>query len=149
MQHEWISDVCELSHLVTSNSDYSPPGSSVHGIFHARILEWVAMPSSRGSQPRDRTQVSHIEGRRFTVWATEKRSLTSWRQHCGWVTAFAYVSDKAPSKYSLKWTTQPSLYIIKCNWVFHCQSRCHLLATMWHRHVHYLLSLNSLWDRYH
>ena len=34
--------------------DCSPPGSSVHGIFQARILEWVAMPSSRGSsQPRD------------------------------------------------------------------------------------------------
>ena len=39
------------------------PGSSVHGILQARILEWVAMPSSRGSsQPRDRTQVSHIAG---------------------------------------------------------------------------------------
>ena len=36
--------------------DSSPPGSSVHGILQARILEWVAMPSSRGSfQPRDRT----------------------------------------------------------------------------------------------
>ena len=35
---------------------YSLPGSSVHGILQARILEWVAMPSSRGSsQPRDRT----------------------------------------------------------------------------------------------
>ena len=35
-------------------TDYSPPGSSVHGILQARILEWVAMPSSRGSsQPRD------------------------------------------------------------------------------------------------
>ena len=34
--------------------DYSPPGSSVHGVLQARILEWVAMPSSRGSsQPRD------------------------------------------------------------------------------------------------
>ena len=29
--------------------DYSPPGSSVHGTLQARILEWVAMPSSRGS----------------------------------------------------------------------------------------------------
>ena len=39
--------------------DCSPPGSSVHGILQARILEWVAMPSSRGSpQPRDETQVS-------------------------------------------------------------------------------------------
>ena len=37
--------------------DCSPPGASVHGILQARILEWVAMPSSRGSsQPRDRTQ---------------------------------------------------------------------------------------------
>ena len=41
--------------------DYSPPGSSVHGILQARILEWVAMPSSRGSsQPRDWTCVSYI-----------------------------------------------------------------------------------------
>ena len=39
--------------------DCSPPGSSVHGILQARILEWVAMPSSRGSsQPRDQTCVS-------------------------------------------------------------------------------------------
>ena len=37
----------------------SLPGSSVHGIIQARILEWVAMPSSRGSsQPRDQTHVS-------------------------------------------------------------------------------------------
>ena len=41
--------------------DCSPPGSSVHGILQARILEWVAMPSSRGSsQPRDGTHVSYF-----------------------------------------------------------------------------------------
>ena len=41
--------------------DHSPPGSSVHGILQARILEWVAMPSSRGpSQPRDQTCISCI-----------------------------------------------------------------------------------------
>ena len=41
--------------------DCSPPGSSVHGIFHARILEWGAISSSRGSsRPRDPTLVSHI-----------------------------------------------------------------------------------------
>ena len=46
----------------------SPPGSSVHGYSPARILEWVAMPSSRGSsQPRDQTQVSRIAGGFFTV----------------------------------------------------------------------------------
>ena len=39
----------------------SPPGPSVHGILQARILEWVAMPSSRGSsQPRDRTHISCV-----------------------------------------------------------------------------------------
>ena len=41
--------------------DCSPPGSSVPGILQARILEWVAMPFSRGScQPRNQTQVSCI-----------------------------------------------------------------------------------------
>ena len=41
--------------------DHSPPGSSVHGVLQARILEWVAMPSSRGSsRPRDRTHISYI-----------------------------------------------------------------------------------------
>ena len=48
--------------------DYSPPGSSVHGILQARILEWVAFPFSRGySQPRDQTRVSGIAGGFFTV----------------------------------------------------------------------------------
>ena len=51
--------------------DYRLPGSSVHGILQARILEWVALPSFSGSyQPRDRTQVSSIAGGFFTSWAT-------------------------------------------------------------------------------
>ena len=51
--------------------DCSLPGSSVHGIFHAIVLEWIVISFSRGSsQPRDRTQVSHIVDRRFTIWAT-------------------------------------------------------------------------------
>ena len=45
-----------------------PPGSSVHGILQARILEWVAISFSKGSfQPKDRTQVSHIAGRCFNL----------------------------------------------------------------------------------
>ena len=57
--------------------DCSPPGSSVHGILQARILEWVAMPSSKVcSQPRDWTRISYISciGRRvlyfpkFALW---------------------------------------------------------------------------------
>ena len=51
--------------------DSSPPGSSIHGIFQARILEWVAISfSRRSSLPRDWTQVSRIAGRFFTNWAT-------------------------------------------------------------------------------
>ena len=50
--------------------DYSPPGSSVHGILQTQILEWVAMSSSRGSsQPRDQTRISYVScfaGRFFT-----------------------------------------------------------------------------------
>ena len=51
----------------------SLPRSSVHGIFQARVLEWVAISFSRGSSwSRDRTWVSHIVGRHFTVWATRE-----------------------------------------------------------------------------
>ena len=51
----------------------SPPGSSVHGIFQAIVLECIAISFSRGySQPRDWTRVSCIVDRRFTVWATSK-----------------------------------------------------------------------------
>ena len=53
--------------------DCSPPGSSVHGIFQDRILEWVAIAFSRGSsQPRDWTQVSCFAGRVFTDWSTRE-----------------------------------------------------------------------------
>ena len=48
--------------------DGSPLGSPVPGILQARTLEWVAVPSSRGSsQPRNRTQVSRTAGRFFTI----------------------------------------------------------------------------------
>ena len=53
--------------------DCSPPGFSVHGILQARILEWVAIPFSRGSSwPRDWTRVSQIAGRFFPVYLTTK-----------------------------------------------------------------------------
>ena len=59
-----LSDLSEAAQscLTLGNSmDCSPPGSSVHGILQARILEWVVMPSSRGSSwPRDQTRTSYI-----------------------------------------------------------------------------------------
>ena len=52
-------------------------GSSVHGSSQAGILEWVAMPASRGSpQLRDWTQVSHTAARFVTLWATRETQLT-------------------------------------------------------------------------
>ena len=55
------------------------PGSSVHGIFQARVLEWGAISSSRGSsQPRDRTWVSRVVDRWFTFWATREVCLVHY-----------------------------------------------------------------------
>ena len=72
-----------VSHSVKSNSlgsmDCSSPGSPVHGILQVRILEGLAMPSSRGSsQPRDRTQVSYIAARFFTIWAIREALCSVW-----------------------------------------------------------------------
>ena len=63
--------VAQLCPTLCDPMDCSLPGSSVHGILQARILEWVAIPFFRGSsQPRDWTQVSCIAGGFFTIWAT-------------------------------------------------------------------------------
>ena len=66
--------------------DYSSPGSSVHGDSPGKILKRVARPSSRGfTQPRDRTQVSHIAGRHLNLWATrEAPSLQECKSNLYW-----------------------------------------------------------------
>ena len=73
------------SYLTLCNPlDCSPPGSSVHGIFQTRILEWVVISFSRGSSwPRDKTCVSCIADRFFTGWAIRK-ALT-FLTVCNWV----------------------------------------------------------------
>ena len=69
--HEWVSEGAQSCTTLCDPMDCSPPGSSAHGIFQARLLEWVAISFSRGSsQPRDRTRVSRTAGKRFTIWAT-------------------------------------------------------------------------------
>ena len=71
---EWICCLVIQSYLTLHNPmDYSLPGSSVHGIFQARILEWVAVSYSRGSpQPRDQTCISCV-GRQIPYnWATRE-----------------------------------------------------------------------------
>ena len=85
------SEVTQTCLTLCNPMDCSLPGSSVYGIFQARVLEWVAMSFSRGSsRPKDRTWVSHIVGRRFTVWATwtpcksrTKEGTRLWRLSLG------------------------------------------------------------------
>ena len=67
------SQVSQSCPTLCNPVDCSLPGSSIHGILQARILEWVAISFSRGSsQPRNQTQVSHIAGRHFTLQATRE-----------------------------------------------------------------------------
>ena len=67
------SEVAQSCLTLCDPVDCSPPGSSVHGILQASVLEWVAISFSRGSsQPRDRTRVSCIADRCFILWATRE-----------------------------------------------------------------------------
>ena len=73
--------------------DCSLPGSPVHGIFQARILEWIAISFSReSSRPRHRTQVSHIVDRRFTIWATREGIKKKKNRTCSLITALSSVA---------------------------------------------------------
>ena len=78
-----------LSHVQLLVTPWSLPGSSVHGIFQVKVLEWVVISFSRGSSwPRDQTGVSCIVGRHFPVWAMRaetkermKRLMQKQKQH--------------------------------------------------------------------
>ena len=114
---KWI-----LSVVPDSLQPYSPPGSfSVHEVFQARILEWVAIFFSRGSsRPRDQTQVSHTAGRLFTLWAMReyhiKIDFCKWLKelnetglnpgilHCRWI---LYQLSHKGSPRILEWVAYP------------------------------------------
>ena len=67
-----LSKVAQSCLALCDPTDCSLPGSSIHGIFQARVLQWVGccFLLQRIFWPRDQTQISHIVGRRFTVCAT-------------------------------------------------------------------------------
>ena len=76
-QVEWsVMLVAQSCPTLCNPMDYNPSVSSVHGIFQARILEWVAISFSRGSSwPRYQTRVSYIAGRLCTIWATREAQI--------------------------------------------------------------------------
>ena len=78
------SEVAQSCPTLSDPVDCSLPGSSVHGIFQARVLEWIAISFSRGSSwPRNQTWVSRIAGRCFTVWATREATPGDLLKHTG------------------------------------------------------------------
>ena len=71
--YESESEVAQLCPTLCNPMGCSLSGSSVHGIFQATVLEWIAISFSRGSSwPRNQTWVSHVAGRLFTVFATRE-----------------------------------------------------------------------------
>ena len=73
-ESESESEIAQSCLTLCDPMDCSLSGSSVHGIFQARVLEWIAISFSRGSsQPRNRIRVSRIAGRCFTVWVPPQK----------------------------------------------------------------------------
>ena len=91
---DWIMDTEDLSPFAQSCPTLcdpmycSLPGSSLHGILQARVLEWIAISFSKGSsRPRDRTRVSRVPGRCFNLWATREAPSflrPSWMEESPW-----------------------------------------------------------------
>ena len=79
IQSESESEVTQSCPTLCDPMDWSLPGSSVHGIFRAIVLEWIVISFSRGSsQSRDWTLVSHIVDRHLTDWATREVLYTEY-----------------------------------------------------------------------
>ena len=121
-----MCSVAKLCLTLCDPMDCILPGSSVHGIPQARILEWVAIPFSRGSsQPRDWTQVSCFAGRFFTVWPTKWPCVGNMkidqRKHCPkWIMKNPY--GYTDLFFSLRWSPDPNADILtwKEAWHHHC-----------------------------
>ena len=118
--------------------DSNLPGSSVHGILQARMLEWVAIPFSMGSFPiMDWTQVSCIAGRFFIFWATREYyklvtiSLYSVQYFGFWYYPLASVKTQLSCMFMKKpWSTLPNSCLLRFHflWGFSLHS---LLLSSW------------------
>ena len=110
-----ISLVTQSGPTLCGPMDCGPPGSSVHGILQAKILEWGSIPFSRGSsRPRDGTWVSCMAGGFFTIWATREAPGFLSSGHLLWMESYNSVC-------SLLW-----LASFTCCNVIEVQPRCNL-----------------------
>ena len=126
--------------------DYSPSGSFVHGILQARILEWVDMPSSRGSfWPRDRTYIFCIVGSFLTTEEAQARLMYQNKQwlKCSkslFLTLIKYSSHKWFSwKHWFKDPTLSSLRLFHVSRPYHYlggrESRVSFLKVLAHKYL--------------
>ena len=89
------SEVAQSCPTIWDPIHCSLPGSSVHGIFQARILEWIAIFFSRGSSwPRNQTQVSCVAGRFFIDWAMREARRPRFNS---WVGKIHWRKDRLPT----------------------------------------------------
>ena len=116
--------VAQSCPTLSSPMDCSPPGFSVHGILQVRILEWITLPSSRGSsRPRDRNQVSCVASRLFTIWTTREAlcSNIKFKKSYKWnTTCESYPSSSFPC-FLLKALL---FYVSHANWISPFLLRC-------------------------
>ena len=112
------SEVAQSCPTLCDPMDCSLPGSSVHGIFQARELEWGAISFSRGSSwPRDRTWISCIAGRRFIVWATrevpviiqveKQKNVESKSWELSFIKGIKMATHSRTIAWKIPWTEEP------------------------------------------
>ena len=103
---KWVPHEVKVKVIQPCPISCHPIDYTVHGILQARILEWLAVPFSRGSlQPRDQTPVSHIAGRFFTSRATWKPKNTGVGSLS--LLQWIFLTQK------LKWG------LLYCRWIFY------------------------------
>ena len=130
-KNDWIyvseMKVTQLCLTLCDPVESSLPGSFVHGILQARILEWVAIPFSKGSSwPRDWTHVSCLAGRFFTTEPPRKEQRCCYNilQRTGQLpkTNNSLTSLKCESYQHVKMSIVPSLR--NCDKLFKTNAWC-------------------------
>ena len=128
------SEVSQSCLILCDPMDCSLPGSSIHGIFQARILEWVAISFSRtSSQLRDWTRVSRIVGRHFSVWATREDKVLG---NLIWEHLFCFCKDdRFLSQMAFSWSVWK---------LFHGNNAINLLVWDYIHWFNFLKTINGL-----